>query len=298
LCAGTRIEEAGVAKLVSVGVAVLCSTIPCGGCNRSGPGGEIEIGPDEAAAVLALESGETGSNVDFADASGAAPVLQSDCSFASLRAAVIARYDRDHDGALDAAELAALRADFGGRVARVRPRKLARLERIKWLRWIYDANADRKLDLDEWRALKRDLDARCQNRRAELVRSFDRDGDGRLDAGEWDAARAALAARFAEQHARAAAESDVNHDGKLSARERTTEQERMRQRIDARWEQVIDRFDTDSDGVLSARERSALREYARSVMRNERSVALPPDRARATTDADDDAGLAGSGVVQ
>src|SRR5689334_18735791 len=112
LCAGTRIRgRKGVAKLVSVGVAVLCSTIPCSGCSRSGPGGEIEIGPDEAAAVLALESGQDGSHVDFADASGEAPALQNDCSFASLRAAVIARYDRDGDGQLDANELAALRAD-------------------------------------------------------------------------------------------------------------------------------------------------------------------------------------------
>jgi Ca2+-binding EF-hand superfamily protein len=292
LCAGTRTEEAGVAKLVSVSVAVLCSTIPCSGCNRSGPGGEIEIGPDEAAAVLALESGEDGSHVDFADASGDAPALQSDCSFASLRAAVFAHYDRDHDGSLDAAELAALRADFGGRVARVKPRKLARLERIKWLRWIYDANADRKLDLDEWRALKRDLDARCQNRSAELVQRFDRDGNGWLDAGEWDAARAAQVGRFAEQHARAMAEGDVNHDRKLSARERTAEQERMRQRIDARWEQVIDRFDADRDGVLSTRERSALREYARSVVRDERSVALPLDRVHDGSNPDDDAGVA------
>ena len=119
------------------------------------------------------------------------------------------------------------------------------------------------------------------------MRRFDRDGDGRLDAAESDAARAALVARFAEQHARAVSEGDVNHDRKLSARERFAEQERMRQRIDARWEQVIDRFDADRDGVLSARERSALREYARSVMRDERSVALPRDRARA---AEDDAG--------
>jgi Ca2+-binding EF-hand superfamily protein len=280
-----------VAKLVrSVGVAVLCSTAAWTGCNRSGPGGEIEIGPDEAAAVLALESGEDGSHVDFADATSDAAALQAECTFGKLRAGAIARYDRDADGGLDAAELAKLRADFGGRTPRGKPRQLARLERVKWLRWIYDADADRKLGLDEWRALKHDLDVRCQNRSAELVRRFDHNGDGRLDRGEWDAARAALVARFAEHHARTLLESDTDRNRHLSARERAAEQERMRQRIDARWEQVIDRFDTDGDGALNARERSALREYARSVVRDERSVALPPDRIRGLAGSDEDAG--------
>ena len=199
------------------------------------------------------------------------------------------RYDRDGDGELDASEIAALRADFGGPTARGKPRKLARLERVKWLRWIYDADADRKLDLDEWRVLKHDLDARCQNRAAELVRRFNLDRDGRIDAAEWSAARAVQSARFGEHHTRAVLESDLNRDRKLSARERAAEQERMRQRIDARWEQVVDRFDARSRRRAEpARARGATRVCAqRGARRTQRGVAARSRRGaeRVTTTA-------------
>jgi Ca2+-binding EF-hand superfamily protein len=274
-----------------VGLALLCGSAAWSGCSRSGPGGEIAIGADEAAAALALASGEDGSRVDFADAVNNAPNLEHACEFATLRREVIVRYDRDGDGELDAAELATLRKDFGGKPPRGQVRNVARLERIKWLRWVYDANADRKLDLDEWRALKHDLDARCRNHAAELVQRFDQNRDGRLDDVEWTAAREALAARFAQQHARVLAQFDVDHDGRLSARERAAALERMRQRIDARWEMLVDRFDADRNGVLDVRERSAAREYQRSVVRDERTLAIPPGGTAAGTGARlDDAG--------
>jgi Ca2+-binding EF-hand superfamily protein len=280
-----------VAKIVHAGVAVLCSALASSGCSRGGPGGQFEIGTDEAASALALEAGEDGSRVDFADAVSDPPALARDCQFSELRERVTTRYDRDDDGELDAAELAALRRDFGGHVARDRAQRVARLERERWLRWVYDANADRKLDLDEWRALKHDLDARCQNHQHELVQRYDRNHDGRLDDVEWAEARADLATRYAEQHARVLAAFDTNHDGRLSTRERAAAEERMRQRIDARWEMLVDRFDANRDGILTPRERAALREYARSTIRDERTIALPPDRtARRWPSETEDAG--------
>jgi hypothetical protein len=224
------------------------------GCQSpSGPGAEIVVGLDDAVAVTALERAESG----VAEPDGAA------CDVASMRADLLARYDVDRDGQLEAAERAALRREFGGRQKRQKEQQLARLEHVKLLRWIYDANADRKLDAAEWQTLRDDIDARCQNS------AIYADGqDARQRADEL--------LRF-----------DANHDGRLSPREWAAAWDARRLGIAMHWRTLISRFDNDGNGMLDARERAALREYERSIVRGERVAtlsALPP-RDASTPDA-------------
>ena len=48
--------------------------------------------------------------------------------------------------------------------------------------------------------------------------------------------------------------------------------------------------------ILGSRERNALREYARSVIRDEHRVELPPDRVRKRVAEEEDAGVEGGGA--
>lgn len=220
------------------------------------PGAEVRIGVDDAVAVLILERGEDGDASDPVLAGGNARpfALAEDCDVAGLHRDVLAHYDADRDDMLDADELGALQRDFGGRTPRGKPRQLARLERIKLLRWVYDANADRALDADEWRTLRDDLGARCLNDRH----------NARARRDERAQRMTGVLARF-----------DANHDGRLDTREQAAARDAYRQRIDAHWQTLIDRFDTDGNRLLDSHERAALREYERSVVRGERVTPLP-----------------------
>ena len=233
------------------------------------PGAEVVIGVDDAVAVLALERVDDDDGTDDGLATSDAPALDRGqaCDVATLRRDLIAHYDKDRDGMLDTDELGALRRDFGGRTKGGKPRQLVRLERIKLMRWVYDADADRRLGSDEWQTLRDDLDVRCLNDRQH-------EGERRDD-------RAA-------RRARAFARSDLDHNGRLSARELAAARDTSRKRIATYLRTLVDRFDTDGNGLLNAHERAALREYQRSVVRGER-VAPLPEHATRPTDAGGDA---------
>lgn len=170
------------------------------------------------------------------------------------RQELLARYDKNGDGQLDAGEKAAMKAD------QVSLGDVWKPGSENPTRPTAAAPAD---------------PARLQ---AELLRRFDKDGDGKLNAAEQAEAdkareesmkqRAATAAhpdttRLREEMLR---RFDHNGDGKLDESERA-EMEKARQQMEQNGgvkrfrAQVLKMFDQDGDGVLNAAERAAAEKF-------------------------------------
>ncbi len=127
---------------------------------------------------------------DAARSRAGAPVADG-TSFRELPRGIPVRvaqaFDKNHDGKLDAEELAAARKYLAqtGITAALQAEALRR----------FDADGDGRLDADERRALENfNRDHPGELRRAVMLRLFDRNHDGKLDADERAAAKAALEA--------------------------------------------------------------------------------------------------------
>jgi len=112
---------------------------------------------------------------------GAVALAQSDDSGApeGMRAKILEKYDTNHDGELDDAERAAMRADFQAKRAARRQEMLAR----------FDTNKDGKLDANE-RKVMRDTLA------AERFKKLDTNGDGMISPQEFQAGAGHFGQRF------------------------------------------------------------------------------------------------------
>ena len=244
------------------------------GCSQDG-GGEDAITFDDAVAVQALSEGEDGSDESTMDATDDTPVMDRDCSFGGVRKRVLASYDDDGDGKLSADERANLSEDFDpalGKALRhhgTMRRHLMRLHRVKWLRFAYDDNGDKKLDDTERAELRADLETRCENRKAQLLEKFDANDDGTLDDSEWRAALKDLAMRFAKHREQMLAKFDTDGSGKLDLEERYDARVEIRGRVEAMIDELKADYDTDGDGTLDADETAALKEYLKERVRGE-----------------------------
>ncbi|HEX2677299.1 MAG TPA: hypothetical protein VHM19_11680, partial [Polyangiales bacterium] len=70
------------------------------GCSQTSTSEPVSV--DDEATIAALQNGEDGSDQDTMDASEDQPTLEHDCTFAGLRKHVLATYDTNGDGKLDA----------------------------------------------------------------------------------------------------------------------------------------------------------------------------------------------------
>ena len=179
---------------------------------------------------------------------------------------MLARYDTDGDGKINAAEQTAMRAarqeqrdlrrynaDKDGKLdqAETARRDQAQAEREKQRQERlekYDADGDGQLSRTERRASWR---AERAQRLAQQLKTHDKDGDGKLDDAERTAMRAAQRRRWELRR------YDADGDGKLSEAE-TAKRDDERKRWAARRQEFVERFDTDGDGELSQDERAEM----------------------------------------
>jgi Ca2+-binding EF-hand superfamily protein len=227
---------------------------------------------EDAAAAAALADGEdvdlseslasydldaaAEEDVDFADLEGEG--YARDCRIVEFRRRVIDEYDADGDGALDADEREALRADFDSHP--FRRRWYARYHRVKRLAWIYDRDDSFDLDETERDELRMDLETRCMNRQAWLLDAYDADESGDLGDDEWQTALDDLAESLKARHDEFVARYDANDDGFVDPIERIQARIDRLEVMVALHEKALERYDENGDGRLSTDERDALRD--------------------------------------
>lgn len=244
--------------------AVACAPLPTAD--------DATVGQASAALTVAEESGDVTADAAAgetdavatlsADESAAVPSMPGDadgvCDLDGRRAQVVARYDANGDGHLDATEVAALRSDlsgtFLGRFGLAHRRPVMRR-----LHWVFDENGDGQLSHEERVAMVDALEARCQRVRAAVVARFDANGDGTLDATERQAAKDAFLARVQAMKQHVLDQYDVNHDGVLDETERQALRDDRLAAIRARRAALVAQFDTNGDGSLDDAEKLALK---------------------------------------
>lgn len=191
------------------------------------------------------------------------------CDLGALRQRVIATYDADGNGTLDASERAQIRQDLGD-MRQGRPRLFQAARRIRrhaWhaVRWAFDVNHDGVLDDAERAELVAAAEQRCEARRQRVLDNFDANGDGTLDDSERAAARAARRARVQQRFQDILAAHDTNGDGVLDQTEREALRAAVRAEFRSRRQAVKTQFDLDGNGVLDAAERDALKAAIRQA---------------------------------
>jgi len=250
-----------------VGSVVSCVSFFFVACAQSAPEADSD-GSDMATYVAALSvNGDGSDEVSSVETSDAAsePLLVRGCGFGEIVEHVVARYDADQSGDLDASEKAELSAEFGDPESGVPAEHPNRGQptRAAVLLQAYDSDGSGTLEASEIEALQADIQARCEERLSKLVEQFDTNADGTLDEAEWEAARAALRERIREHRRERIAEFDVDGDGTLDADERAA----LEADLLARRAQVEAEFDADGDGELSGEERAELGDHVRDCVK-------------------------------
>lgn len=160
--------------------------------------------------------------------------------------AVMARYDLDHDGVLNAVEKAALRKDIAEKVDPIRKSMLQQ----------YDWNRNGKLDADERAAMTEARKAQHARAETRALQHFDANHDGTLDAQEQATRRERREAWLSSKKAQALQAFDANGNGLLDPGEKAA----MRQMVAEGRAKALQMFDTNGDGRLDAGERAAATE--------------------------------------
>jgi Ca2+-binding EF-hand superfamily protein len=249
-----------------VGAVVLCTSFFFA-CSQAAP--EADSADGDLTTYLAALSvnGDGSDDTSSTEASDEAsePLVARGCGFSEIVENVVARYDADQSGDLDASEKAELVAEFGDAEAGVPGEHPNRGQptRAAVLLQAYDSDGSGTLEASEIEALQADIQARCEERRSRLVEEFDTNGDGTLDDAEWEAARAALRERIQEHRRERIAEFDTDGDGTLDADERAA----LQADLLARRAEVEAEFDADGDGELSDEERAELEEHVRDCVK-------------------------------
>jgi EF hand len=237
---------------------------------------ETLVGEASSALTVAEETGDVtadaaGAETDAAlgvsgDESAAVPEMPGDtdgvCDVGARRARVLARYDANDDGRLEATERAALKADLEARVGHplaVRFGLAHRAHVMRRLHWVFDTDGDGALSSDERTAMVDALEARCERLRAAVIARFDANGDGSLDATERQAAKDAFVARVQAARQQVLAQYDTNGNGVLDDGERAALRDDRIAAFKARRAAVVSQFDANHDGVLDDAEKLALK---------------------------------------
>lgn len=257
----------------------------CSGSEQTDATGSV----DSATLVAALSVNGDGADDTWTDGASdgeAEPIVARGCGFAQIMENVVARYDADDSGDLDADEKAELESRYGdadGDTPAAHPNH-GQPGKAALLLQAYDADGSGTLEASEIDVLKADIQARCEARLGRLIAEFDTDGDGQLSDTEWDAAKAALRQRFTEHHEGAAAEFDTDGDGTLDAEERAAMIAAARERRAAAEHE----FDSDGDGRLGEDEQEEFEEHVRDCVRNDIPVGEHADGDHASEDESTD----------
>lgn len=195
--------------------------------------------------------------------------LSVTCDFSGMREQIVARFDENGDGVLDAEERAAVREELENR-----PRARAALHRLLGghrprfhlyarVRWAFDADSDGQLSDEERAEMVAALEARCQLRKAEFLERYDANGDGSISPAELAAAVREARAAFQAKKAELLAEWDANGDGTLDEAERALAKAEARERLQTRRAEIRAQFDANGDGELDDAEKAALKAAVR-----------------------------------
>lgn len=264
-----------------VGVWVLGASLVQGCSGSADDGTATASDPSTLLAALAVNS--DGSDATLGDATSGVPILARSCEVSQIVDEVVARFDEDQDGALDADERAELLEGFadgfadgvggvglspgGGPPGFAFGRGLGRGPRgaggrVELVLAVYDSDGSGELEAGEIDALQGDIEARCEARLARLVAEFDADGDGALSDEEWEAAEAALLERcqLRQRERLAAGDGRVGPGGRGPGG------------LGGPPFDPLSRFDADGDGELAASERDQLTLQGRLCVREERPL--------------------------
>lgn len=165
-----------------------------------------------------------GSALAQSDAAVAAPSAATPAASGDqpIRQRMLERFDANHDGKLDDAERATVRAEWqkhagesrarGGRGGSEGRHDLAEYREYREFR-----------QFQRWKKMAKQQHRRHERMRSAMLERFDHDGDHRLNDAERGEARAAgqrARERFQAGRKQALERFDANHDGKLDATER------------------------------------------------------------------------------
>jgi Ca2+-binding EF-hand superfamily protein len=261
--------------LLTVGLAAL--SLAGSACQGNLSEDETLSGEAASALMAAEESGDVTADAAGAEsievlsaqaeASAALPSLPDDaagtCDFSAHRQRVLARYDADADGKLNAPERRALKADletrFGSPLA-VRFGLAHRAHVVRRAQWLFDENGDGQLSSDERTAMVDAFEARCRQVHARVLERFDADGSGKLEQTERQAAFEALRARVQAHRQTLLSEYDSNTNGVLDDGERLALRADRLAAFQTRRAALIEQFDANGDGTLGAVEVRALKQ--------------------------------------
>jgi Ca2+-binding EF-hand superfamily protein len=259
--------------------AALCFALPLGGvaCNSAPEEAELAVG--EAAAYLSAseESGDIGSEAvveasaetlssiaaEDVDTATEAPTDSAGvCDFSARRQEVLEKYDANHDGKLDRAELRVLKGDLDAQTNPRFARAGMRLRRWAFwrVRWAFDEDGDKVLSTEERTALVDAMEARCQRLHQQALEKYDANHDGSLDEAERHAARQALRTAWEQKRQELLAKYDTNGNGVLELSERAPIREERMEAARARRQALMAQYDTNHDGRLSTEEALPLRQ--------------------------------------
>ena len=157
-------------------------------------------------------------------------------------AGVLARFDANRDGTLDAAERAVMRKDIQDRI---RPLRDATLKQ-------YDVNRNGRLDDDERLALEKDDQARHEKVEKWALGRYDADKNGVLDAAEQQVRKATREEWLRKKQSQVLETFDANRNGMLDPEEKAV----IRQKSDAAKQTALDLYDSNRDGRLDEAERA------------------------------------------
>ena len=156
---------------------------------------------------------------------------------------VLARFDTNHDGTLDAAERAVMRRDI---LERMQPHRDATVKQYDW-------NRNGRLDDDEALAWQQDREKRHAFVEKWALERYDADKNGVLDASEQQVRKAAREEWVRQKKEQILATYDANENGTLDPEEKAA----IRQQSDAARQAALDQYDSNQDGRLDDAERSA-----------------------------------------
>ncbi len=222
--------------------------------------------------VMTTNEAETLASAQSQDADAKDAEAREPCDFESKRKRVQQVYDENGDGVLDEDERARLREDLAERRENASGyRKLIhkkRRNKSRRVRWAFDANSDGVLDEDERAELVEAMQARCLERRANILEEFDANNDGELDENEREAAKEARRARHQEKREEILETYDSNGDGRLDREERQALKGDLVDRYEDRRNLIKAEFDANQDGELDEDEIAALKAAIRDRIAN------------------------------
>jgi Ca2+-binding EF-hand superfamily protein len=158
-------------------------------------------------------------------------------------AEVLARFDTNRDGTLDAAERAAMRRDI---LERMQPLRDATVKQYDW-------NKNGRLDDEEALAWQQDREQRHAFVEKWALERYDADKNGVLDASEQQVRKAAREEWVRQKKEQILATYDANRNGTLDPEEKAA----IRQQSDAARQKALEMYDSNRDGRLDDAERSA-----------------------------------------